>query len=933
LTWAGRGKIHPSSSEQNLVRDTLLHPSLNRADWQRLSAYLDQAFELDPPARELWLTDLAKTESDIADTLRGLLAQNEALAAAGFLESGPLIALSEFTAARIGAAGERMGAYTLTRLIGEGGMSSVWLAERSDGQLKREVALKLPWADWRRMPLAERFQRERDILATLTHPNIARIYDAGVGESGQPYLAMEYVQGTSLNVYCDGLSLSVRERLLVFLQVLAAVQFAHAHLVIHRDLKPSNILVTEDRRAVLLDFGIAKLLSADAMDRADVTEAAGRSFTPDYASPEQICGQPLGTATDVYSLGVVLYELLTGERPYQLQRQSRAALEESIVSHDPLRPSQIAMNETQAAARSSTTRKLASALRGDLDTIVLKALKKSPTDRYPSVEAFAQDISNYLQSIPVTARPDSRWYRLSRFVSRHKIPVGAAAIALLAILGGAGVALWQARAAAQERDRAESLALRNGDVNDFMGMLITEAAAGDKPVTVNDMLVRSEKLIQGNAGGSSENRAAILGAIASLQYTLGDSGKATELLDQALVLVDKSKDRRLRAELSCTRALSIANLGQTDAAARAIDRESGALDSDPQVASTCLLYRHYIAKKTFDAEGALRYARLGLERFHEAARLNPGGVFQGTREGLFLEALAYGYLLNGDNGHANHYFELALDKFLQAGRGWAPDAMAIRNDWAVVDTGEGVPRHAIQLYDQMLAFIGSNDPGVRLPPAMVHNRARDLELIGRYAEASAGYELGRQLSHESKNVSMEAFCLLGLASVAMQLRDPTTAALHISQARELLGAAAPTPLLMRLNMIQARLDLADGRFDEARTRFAQFLDRKRKTPAMLEASLGKAEAELGSGKIDDAVNEAKAALEMATSLQGNQPYSNNTGLSWLMLGRALRKQGRDAEAHEAFAAAITHLSNTVEDDHPRLVQARDLASGTGGGIQ
>jgi predicted Zn-dependent protease len=177
------------------------------------------------------------------------------------------------------------------------------------------------------------------------------------------------------------------------------------------------------------------------------------------------------------------------------------------------------------------------------------------------------------------------------------------------------------------------------------------------------------------------------------------------------------------------------------------------------------------------------------------------------------------------------------------------------------------------------------------------------------------------------------YCLLGLASVAMQLRDPATAALNINRARELLGATPPTPLLLRLTTIQARMDLADGRFDEARTQFAQILDRKRKTPAMLEASLGKAEAELGSGKIDDAVNEGKAALKMATSLQGNQPYSNNTGLSWLMLGRALRKQGRGAEAHEAFAAAITHLSNTVEDDHPRLIQARDLASGTGGGIQ
>jgi tetratricopeptide (TPR) repeat protein len=256
--------------------------------------------------------------------------------------------------------------------------------------------------------------------------------------------------------------------------------------------------------------------------------------------------------------------------------------------------------------------------------------------------------------------------------------------------------------------------------------------------------------------------------------------------------------------------------------------------------------------------------------------------------------------------------------------------MAIRNNWAIVDTGAGVPRHAIELYDQMLAFITSNNPGVRLPPAMVHNRARDLELIGRYAEARTGYELGHQLGHESKNVTMEAFCLLGLASVAAQLRDPTTVALYIDQTRELVGAAAPTPLLMRLGMIQARLDLADGKFDEARTRFAQFLDRKRNTPAMVEALLGTAEAELLAGKIADAVNDANAVLAMSKSLQGNLPYSNHAGLSWLMLGRALQKQGREAEARKAFAAAITHLSNTVESDHPALMQARELASEAAG---
>ena len=913
------------------MRDPL--PFLNPADWQRLSKYLDEAFELEPLERERLLTNLATTEPDFADTLRKLLARHESLTADGFLDSAPRAVLSDLAAVQTGAAGERIGPYTLVRTIGQGGMSSVWLAERSDGQLKREVALKLPWIDWRRMQLAERFQRERDILATLTHPNIARIYDAGVSESGQPYLAMEYVPGTSLIHYCDTLSLGVRERLRVFLQVLAAVQFAHAHLVIHRDLKPSNILVTEDARVVLLDFGIAKLLGADAMDNTALTEAAGRPFTPDYASPEQICAQPLGTATDVYSLGVVLYELLTGERPYRPQRPTRAALEESIVAHDSPRPSEIAVNETQAAARGSTARKLSATLKGDLETIVVKALKKSPNDRYASVEAFAQDIANYLQSMPIKARPDSRWYRSSRFVARHRVSVGAATVAVFAMLSGAGVALWQARAAAEERDRATSLALRNGDVNEFMGMLLTEAAASDKPITVNDMLARSEKLLQVNAGGSSENRAAILAAIADLHSTFGDAGKSKELLDQALALIGDSKDRSLRAELSCLRAISVANLGQTDAAAVVIDREIDALQADPQTAAACLLYRHYVARKTGDAGGALKFAQLGLERFQQAARMTQGSVFRGTREGIFLDAVAYGYLLNGENSQANRYFELALGKYIEAGREWAPAAMAIRNNWAIVDTGVGMPRHAIALYDQMLAHITANDPGVNLPPAMVHNRARDLELVGRYAGARAGYEQARQLSRQGKNVGMEAMCLLGLASVAMQSGDRAAVAGYLDQTRELLGDAAPTPVRMRLTGLQGRLALADGKYAEARAHFVQFLDPKKKTPAMVEFSLGKAEAELLAGQSTDAANDAQAALDMATSLQGSVPYSSYTGLSWLTLGRALQKQGRETEAVKSLAAAITHLSNTVDEDHPALLQARTLASAASGRAQ
>jgi tetratricopeptide (TPR) repeat protein len=395
-------------------------------------------------------------------------------------------------------------------------------------------------------------------------------------------------------------------------------------------------------------------------------------------------------------------------------------------------------------------------LRGDLDAILLMAMRKEPGERYATAAALREDLSHYLNGDPVSARRGAALYLVRKFARRHRVAVIASGIAVVSLCGAVVFAFAQARVAQAERDRAASLALRNGDVIEFMGMMITEAAASDKPITVSGMLARSEELVRGDSGGSAENRAAILSSIAGLHDALGDSGKSLELLDQALALVGHSRNRALRAELSCSRAIAIADLGQLDVAAGTIDREIGALKSDPETAAACLLYRHFIARKAADAEGALRYAQSGLERFHEAARMSPGSVFEGTREGLLLEAVASGYSLTGDNRQANHYFELALGKYIQAGRAWAPYAVTIRSNWAIVDINAGVPRHALELYDQMLAYMTSNDPGVRLPPYMVHNRARSLELIGRYAEARAAYAQGRDLAHDARNVNAEA---------------------------------------------------------------------------------------------------------------------------------------------------------------------------------
>jgi len=355
-----------------------------------MSRLLDEALPLDAEGRRRWLEALSPDYQSLAGSLREALLPVAQSGPAGPLDGGTGSELE-----RIGSGprpGETVGPYRVIRLLGEGGMAEVWLAQRSDGTLKRDVALKLPMLLHLRKDLASRFARERDILGALEHPNIARLYDAGVSANGLPYLAMEYVAGEPLTAWCDAHQQGVRERLSLFLQVLDAVQYAHLHRVVHRDIKPSNILVTDSGQVRLLDFGVAKLLAQEE-EAPDLTLRYGRVLTPDYASPEAVRGEKLGAASDVYGLGVVLYELLTGSRPYHLEAStSIAQLEHAITDVEVKRPStQVAPGA--GANRGTTDRKLARRLRGDLDAIVLKALAKTPASRYDSAAAFADDLN------------------------------------------------------------------------------------------------------------------------------------------------------------------------------------------------------------------------------------------------------------------------------------------------------------------------------------------------------------------------------------------------------------------------------------------------------------------------------------------------------------------------------------------------------------
>lgn len=457
--------------------------------WQRISAHLDRALELEGPAREGWITELESNDADLGRQLRNLLEAHDANSAAAFLEGSPLNRATgaapegEAAESRSQMIGRQFGAYRVLSLLGHGGMGSVWLAERVDGLFTRRVALKLIHPALVSRLMTERFSREREILASLNHPNITRLIDAGFAADDQPYLALEYVDGRPITEYCDERRLSVRERLELLRQVLGAVQYAHAHLVIHRDLKPSNILVTHDGQVHLLDFGIAKLLTEGEAKETELTRLGGRALTPDYAAPEQIAGAPITTAADVYALGVMLYELLAAERPYKLKRDSRGALEEAILQADPLPPSRVMLSAATASARSATPIKLVRIFKGDLDTIVIKSLKKLPAERYATANAFSEDIGRYLQGDVVLAQRDSAAYRVMKFVRRFRVAIAAAGILILTLAGGLAATTYEAKVASDQRDAALQAQLRSltqtaaarlkdGDVPGALGIIL-----------------------------------------------------------------------------------------------------------------------------------------------------------------------------------------------------------------------------------------------------------------------------------------------------------------------------------------------------------------------------------------------------------------------------------------------------------------------------
>ena len=528
--------------------------------WDRVEAALEAALEVAPENRPALLDRLCAGDDELRQEVDSLLAAG--VADDDFLElpletfAAPYLDRVAQDPVEVDSPGETVGRYRLIERIGRGGMGTVWLAERADGQFEQRVALKLIKRGMDTDEILDRFLRERQILARLEHPGIARLLDGGVSEDGRPYFVMEYVAGEPITEHCDRRRLSIEARLGLFLQACHAIQYAHRNLVVHRDLNPANVLVTESGAVKLLDFGIAKLMSDE--QGATLVSAEAALMTPEYASPEQVAGEPVTTASDVFQLGVLLYELLSGHRPHSGRGRTASDVRRAVQDSIPPRPSTAVRRVTSVVHRDGVTERieprvvterrgtnidrLRRKLRGDLDTIAMRALRKEPDRRYPSAEDLARDVERHLSHLPIRYGTDDFPYRTRKFLRRHRIGVATATVVVVLLAGGASLYTVQVRS---ERDRARMEAAKATETAQIMGRFFQSwnpDAADRGQVSARQMVTEAARRAELELRGQPETLAATLSVLGDLQTSLAEWQAADSLLGRALALQERLHD-------------------------------------------------------------------------------------------------------------------------------------------------------------------------------------------------------------------------------------------------------------------------------------------------------------------------------------------------------------------------------------------------------
>lgn len=911
---------------------------MNAERWLALRPHLEALLELDAAARARRLAELRASDHALASELLAALRDFERLDAERFLEA-PLESLP----AEATLAGRRFGAYTLVSPLGRGGMGSVWLAKRSDGRFEGIAAVKLLGLALLGRAGEERFRREGSILARLSHPHIAHLVDAGVTPDGQPYLVLEYVEGEAIDRHADRERLDVPSRVRLFLDVLDAVAHAHANLVVHRDLKPSNVLVSRSGQVKLLDFGIAKLLEGEGEggEATALTRDAGRAFTPAFAAPEQLTGGAVTTATDVHALGGLLYLLLAGRHPAQEASGSPAELVRAIVETEPPRLSRAATVDPKAtetaSLRATTPERLGRLLAGDLETIVAKALRKRPEERYASVTAMAEDLRRYLAHRPIAAHPESGVYRTRMFVRRHRLPVALAAAALLALAAGLAGTLLQAREArrqaaiaAEERDRALQELARSQAIRELDQFLLSDAAASGRPFTAGELLARAETMISKRRDENPDLRVDLLISVARQFESLDELARARPLIDEAYALSRSSRDPETRAGASCALGDSVGKAGDRERAEALLAEGLAALGDDPRFELTrvfCLLRGSELAR---DADEG----RLGVERALEAQRrARAAGTSSALLDLRIAMDVAEAHRVAGDELEAEGAFAVAYEKLEALGLAETETAGTLLNNWALVLNGLGRPLESEKLFRRAIALSSADAGDATVSPMLLINLGRTLTELGRYEEATASCRRGWAEAHRNGNDVAERFALFAWSAVAARAGELDEAERLLGELGEALAKGYPSGHLhfavhlSQLGVVQQkRGDLVRAR--QSMDRAVELTDptpqRAFALPPML---LRRSSLALEQGDAERARSDALLAYELEASASAPDARSFRLGRAQIALGRALAALGRSADSAAAFATGVAHLEATLGSDCPEAVEARRLAAG------
>jgi serine/threonine-protein kinase len=894
--------------------------------WLEIDRGLERALELPGGEREAWLAELARDSPDLAAELRLLLANRARPDFASFLEgeAAPL-PTGESTP---GLQGRRVGPYALDSELGHGGMGSVWLAHRADGQYQGRAAIKFLNLAWSGREGQERFRREGQFLAKLDHPNIARLLDAGVTDDGQPYLVLEYVEGEPIDRHCDERRLDVAARVHLFIDVLAAVAHAHSHLIVHRDIKPANILVTREGTVKLLDFGVGRLL--DDASGAALTRAGAAAMTPLYAAPEQIRGDPVTTATDVHALGLVLYVLLSGRHPFADPTRSPVEMMYQMLETDAPRASVVVAPSGEAAPelataaaerRALTPISLGRALRGDLDNILIKSLRKNPSERYATASALADDLNRFLTHQPVTARPDTVGYRTAKFVRRHRGGIAAMVLFFLTLLVASVVTTVEMLEARAQRDEARFQTRRSESSIEFLNVLLqTVAGTKQKELGAVDPVNLGVELLEKQYGGDPRFQGRMMVQLGRMYRGRTNTKRAVELFARAYALGRNTSDVELMALARCTSVYARSqarvsehvqdDLNEARRLLAHLDSPGVSLRVDCELAQAGVdrangNYAATIAR-LLEAQRLLETTDNTHRAAYTALLTDLGGVYLDT--GRLREALAVQELVA-----ATH------DRF---GRGGTSARLISRQNRAVILQQMGEVRESYAERLEINRRLPELEPAGSEPLSFPINTAVVLTKLERPAEALQALAGVERRAHDNGNTLFEIRSVITAATAYLELGEPTHAQAEIDRAAQLVRDNPSTnpelPILIEHRSAQialARRDAAAARRHIDSALGLIHYPRLGQSRFDAEVLIAAADVALFQGHAADAETYARTALAAAEDVARGPETSSDVGEALLRLARAKVALGHPADARPLLQRAEHCLTNGLGADH------------------